>query len=201
MKYDYPFRGRFKVTCPFGRQGSWQCGWHIGVDIVGEDRKVRAIADGVVIGINSHGKAYGNHVTIRHDDGMISLYAHLASVSVIVGQKVEMGSKIGTMGATGNATGAHLHLELHNGAYKYPLNGSNSYTATWIINPLAWIEDHIGGEELPEVKDLQVWSKETGQAVIVKAVNVDGSNYVKLRDIEKLVKVSIDYVDGKVYVD
>lgn len=36
MRYDYPFRGRFKVTCPFGRQGAWQCGWHIGVDIVGE---------------------------------------------------------------------------------------------------------------------------------------------------------------------
>ena len=201
MKYDYPFRGKFTITCPFGRQGAWQCGWHIGVDIVGDDGQVRAIADGTVIGINNHGKAYGNHITIRHDDGMISLYAHLASVSVIVGQKVEMGSKIGTMGATGNAAGAHLHLELHNGAYKYPPNGSNPYTATWIINPLAWIEDHIGGEEMPEVKDLQVWRKETGQAVIVKAVNIDGSNYVKLRDLEKLVKVSIDYVDGKVYVD
>ena len=200
MKYDYPFRGRFKVTCPFGRKGNWQCGWHIGVDIVGEDRKVRAIADGVVISINDHGKAYGNHVTIRHDDGMVSLYAHLDSIDVAIGQHLTIGTKIGTMGATGNATGAHLHLELHNGAYKYPPNGSNPYTATWITNPLAWIEDHIGGDDMPEVKDLQVWSKETGQAVIVKAVNIDGSNYIKLRDIEKLTGLEVSFVDGKVYV-
>ena len=51
------------------------------------------------------------------------------------------------MGSTGNATGVHLHLELHNGAYKYPPAGSNPYTATWIINPMAWIEDHIGTDE------------------------------------------------------
>lgn len=201
MTYDYPFRGGFTITCPFGRQGAWQCGWHIGVDIVGEDKQVRAIADGVVISINGHGKAYGKHVTVRHDDGMVSLYAHLDSIDVAIGQRLTVGTKIGTMGATGNATGAHLHLELHIKAYRYPPKGSNPYTATWIIDPLAWIEDHIGGEDMPEVKDLQVWRKETGQAVIVKAVNVDGSNYVKLRDIEKLVKVSIDYVDGKVYLD
>lgn len=201
MTYNYPFRGRFKVTCPFGRQGAWQCGWHIGADIVGDDRQVRAIADGVVVGINDHGKAYGNHLTIRHDDGMISLYAHLDSIDVAIGQRLTIGTNIGTMGATGNVTGAHLHLELHNGAYKYPPKGSNPYTATWIINPLAWIEDHIGGEDVPEVKDLQIWRKESGQAVIVKAVNIDGSNYVRLRDIEKLVKVNIDYVDGKVYID
>ena len=58
-----------------------------------------------------------------------------------------------------------------------------------------------GEDEMQEVKDLQVWSKSTGKAVIVKAVNVGGSNYVKLRDLEKLAWVSVDFVDGKVYVD
>ncbi len=200
MRYNYPFRGRFKVTCPFGRKGSWQCGWHIGVDIVGEDKQVRAIADGVVIGINDHGKAYGNHVLIRHDDNMVSLYAHLASVNVIVGQKVKMGTKIGVMGATGNASGAHLHLELHINAYRYPQAGSTAESCKWLVDPIGWIEDRIGGEEMPEVKDLQVWCKETGKAVIVKAVNIDGSNYIKLRDIEKLTRLEVSFVDGKVYV-
>lgn len=200
MQYAYPFKGRFTVTCPFGRKGSWQCGWHIGVDIVGEDKQVLAIADGIVIGINDHGKAYGNHVLIRHDDNMVSLYAHLASVNVIVGQKVKMGTKIGVMGSTGNATGAHLHLELHIGAYRYPQKGSTANDCKWLVDPLGWIEDRIGGEDMPEVKDLQIWRKETGQAVIVKAVNIDGSNYVKLRDIEKLTRLEVSFVDGKVYV-
>lgn len=54
---------------------------------------------------------------------------------------------------------------------------------------------------MQEVKDLQVWSKATGKCTVVKAVNVNGSNYVKLRDLEKLARVSVDFVDGKVYVD
>ena len=41
-----------------------------------------------------------------------------------------------------------------------------------------------GEDEMQEVKDLQVWSKSTGKAVIVKAVNVGGSNYIKLRDLQ-----------------
>lgn len=198
MKYQYPIKNH-KVTCEFGKTGSWQCGWHIGVDLVG-DREIFPIAEGVVESLNSKGASYGNHIVIKHDDGMISLYAHLSEVKVKAGQKVSLDTLLGTMGATGNATGVHLHLELHNGAYKYPPNGSNLYTATWIINPLAWIEDHIGGGDMPEVKDLQVWSKETGQAVIVKAVNIDGSNYVRLRDIEKLTRLEVSFVDGKVYV-
>lgn len=200
LRYDYPFKGRFKVTCPFGRVGNWQCGWHIGVDIVGEDKQVLAIADGVVIGINDHGKAYGNHVTVRHDDNMVSLYAHLASVNVIVGQKVKLGGKIGVMGASGNASGAHLHLELHINAYRYPQKGSTALDCKWLVDPLGWIEDHVGGEEMPEVKDLQIWSRETGKAVIVKAVNISGSNYIKLRDIEKLACLEVSFADGKVWV-
>ena len=63
MRYDYPFKGRFKVTCPFGRRGAWKCGWHIGTDIVGmDDKNVCAIADGVVESVNAHGTAYGEPV-------------------------------------------------------------------------------------------------------------------------------------------
>ena len=67
------------------------------------------------------------------------------------------------------------------------------------MDALAWIEDKIGGEDMPEVKDLQVWSKETGKAVIVKAVNINGNNFVKLRDLEKLANVTVDF-DGKMPV-
>lgn len=203
MIYDYPFKGRFTVTCPFGREGNWQCGWHIGTDVVGlDDKTVYAIADGVVESINAHGKSYGNHVCIKHADGVISLYAHLASVAVKVGQKVLIGQKVGVMGATGNASGAHLHLELHQGRYRYPAKGSSPLTEKDLVDAWAWIEDHVGGEdEMQEVQDLQVWSKSMGKCTVVKAVNVGGSNYIKLRDLEKLAQVSVDFVDGKVYVD
>ncbi len=203
MIYDYPFKGKFKVTCSFGRKGAWQCGWHIGTDVVGlDDKTVYAITDGVVESVNAHGKAYGKHVCIKHKDGMVSLYAHLSRVSVKVGQKVCRGELLGIMGATGNATGAHLHLELHEGRYRYPAKGTSPLTEKDLVDAWAWIEDHIGGEdEMQEVQDLQVWSKATGKCTVVKAVNVNGSNYIKLRDMEKLTQVRVSYVDGKVYVD
>lgn len=163
MKYQYPIKNH-KVSCEFGKVGSWQCGWHIGVDLVG-DRDIFPIAQGVVESINSKGKSYGNHVVIKHDDGLVSLYAHLSEVKVKVGQKVCLDTLIGLMGDTGNATGVHLHLELHNGAYKYPAKGSNPYTATWIINPLEWIEDHIGTDESEPSEWAQAdwdWCKENG---------------------------------------
>lgn len=54
---------------------------------------------------------------------------------------------------------------------------------------------------MPEVKDLQVWEKESGKCIIVKAVNINGSNYIKLRDIEKLSEVKVDFIDNKVYIE
>ena len=57
---------------------------------------------------------YGNFIKIKHDDGTKTLYAHLKYNSILVssGQRVSKGQKIGSMGATGNAYGAHLHFEV-----------------------------------------------------------------------------------------
>lgn len=132
-----------RVTCPYGKPGKWAAGWHIGADMVGDDDKtIYPIAEGTVESINNHGSAYGNHVCIKHPDGNVSLYAHMSKVSVKVGQDVKLGTPLGIMGATGNANGAHLHLELHRGAYKYP-RGYRPKTAPWLLDPVAWIEDHI----------------------------------------------------------
>lgn len=110
-----------------------------------DDKNVCAIADGVVESVNAHGTAYGKHVCIKHSDGMVSLYAHLSSVAVKVGQSIKIGQKVGVMGATGNASGAHLHLELHQGRYRYPAKGSNPLTEKDLVDAWAWIEDHVGG--------------------------------------------------------
>ena len=79
--------------------------------------QVRAAAGGQVIisrGAGWNG-GYGNYVVIKHDNGTQTLYAHLSSNSVAVGQWVSQGSTIGKSGNTGRSTGPHLHFEVRGG--------------------------------------------------------------------------------------
>lgn len=140
--YQAPYKGAYKVTCAFGKAGAWQAGWHIGVDLVGEsDKHIYPIAAGTVSSVNGHGKAYGNHVTVRHADGKESLYAHLSSVLVKKGQAVTLSTVLGVEGASGNARGKHLHLEVHMGGYRYPAKGSSPAKCAWLVNPLELFEE------------------------------------------------------------
>jgi len=94
---------------------------HRGVDIaVPTGTKVYAAHDGTVTQAryDSH---YGNYVVLEMD-GYITKYAHMDTLNVSAGQKVEKGSIIGTTGNTGSSTGSHLHMEcLYNGEYYNPL--------------------------------------------------------------------------------
>jgi len=64
--------------------------------------------------------AYGNAILIDHGSGLTSLYAHLSKINVAQGQKVNVNTIIGLMGATGRAYGDHLHLEIRDNGR--PLN-------------------------------------------------------------------------------
>lgn len=71
---------------------------------------IRTIADGVVSFSGPQG-GYGNYVVIQHPDKAATAYAHLGRIDVRLGQRVQQGQTIGTVGSTGTATGPNLHFE------------------------------------------------------------------------------------------
>lgn len=85
---------------------------HDGIDIAGLGcgTPIYAIGNGTVI-IAGWYSGYGNAVRVRHPSGHTSLYGHLNSVSVSVGQTVRKGQQVGRMGNTGYSYGCHLHLQ------------------------------------------------------------------------------------------
>lgn len=87
--------------------------YHPAIDLTtSTEDPVMAIAGGVVETIIISNWGYGKHVIIRHDNGYISLYAHLSNILVKAGDRVNQGLKIGNVGTSGWSTGAHLHLEI-----------------------------------------------------------------------------------------
>ena len=108
--FAVPLRG--PLHSPFGyRWGRLHAGLDIAV--LGSDR-VRAALSGVVVanGYLDHYSGYGHTVKIKHSPRMTTLYAHLASADVRVGQRVGTGDKIARAGCTGSCTGPHLHFEV-----------------------------------------------------------------------------------------
>jgi murein DD-endopeptidase MepM/ murein hydrolase activator NlpD len=86
--------------------------YHKGTDIAAAaGTSIRAVASGVVVESGPKGE-YGNAVVIRTDDGRRMLYGHNSENFVRVGDRVEQGSSIAAVGATGRATGPHVHFEV-----------------------------------------------------------------------------------------
>ena len=75
------------------------------------DAVVAAAAGVVTTAVPDGTRGYGRYVVVDHGNGESSLYGHLSSVSVGVGQMVDQGTLLGTVGDTGNASGPHLHFE------------------------------------------------------------------------------------------
>ena len=89
--------------------------FHSGIDIAGaKGDLVFAALDGTVSQVGWD-PCLGNHVLLDHGDGLETLYAHCASVSVRVGDTVSQGGEIGAVGSTGQSTGPHLHFEVRRG--------------------------------------------------------------------------------------
>ena len=116
FSYVCPLSGT--MTSPFGWRADPVSGEervHYGVDIAGaEGDSVSCFADGSV-GTVGESALLGNYVTVNHDLGFSTLYAHCSAIAVSAGQRVQKGEVIASVGATGNATGPHLHFEVHDG--------------------------------------------------------------------------------------
>jgi murein DD-endopeptidase MepM/ murein hydrolase activator NlpD len=116
----------------FPTRGSITQGYHAGhyaLDIADRSKPPIWAAGGGTITKSSTGTwggGYGNHVIIDHGNGYTTLYAHMSSVNVYVGQYVNQGEVLGIMGNTGRvygATGIHLHWEVtYNGVKQSPYN-------------------------------------------------------------------------------
>lgn len=120
--------GAYHLTARFGQcSGLWShC--HTGLDFAAPTgTPIHAIAGGVVSEAGWAG-AYGNRTIVTLPDGTELWYCHQTSYEVTAGETVTAGQVIGLVGATGNVTGPHLHLEVR-------VNGTP-------VDPKAWLVAH-----------------------------------------------------------
>lgn len=99
---------------------------HTGMDFSAPTgTEVYATGSGTVVAVDRDYKGYGNHIIIDHGYGYKTLYGHLSSFKVKVGQKINRGELIGLVGSTGTSTAPHVHYEvIKNGN---PINPINFY--------------------------------------------------------------------------
>lgn len=99
---------------------------HVALDIAAPRGTTIYASDGGTVTKAAWSGSYGNLVVINHGNGFETYYGHCSSIDVKVGQKVGKGEKIAAVGATGNATGNHVHFEVRkNGTPLNPLNYIN----------------------------------------------------------------------------
>lgn len=123
-RFTYPLKGR--ITSPFGPRRHPIFGvrsMHSGIDLAApRGTPIKASEGGLVIYSGWYG-GYGKVVIIDHSKGYSTLYAHMDKMTVSVGTRVRQGEVVGYEGATGYATGPHLHFEVRSkGKPQNPVN-------------------------------------------------------------------------------
>ncbi len=141
-----PVSSGFFITDPFNSPRPYANGRHEGIDLRaitgGQPAEIVAAQHGVIDRIRLGGTNYGNYVRIRHEWGdgtvWVTWYAHLGSVNpaLEVGEIVDAGRRLGVAGATGNATGVHLHLTLQHLGH-----GLRGYVLDDVVDPARFFSD------------------------------------------------------------
>ncbi|MEU9846928.1 M23 family metallopeptidase [Streptomyces sp. NPDC047985] len=119
----------YTITSTYGQAGSmWSSGHHTGLDFAAPTgTPVKAVHGGTIKSAGWSG-SYGYRTVLELEDGTEVWYCHQSSIGVGAGQKVSTGDTIGRVGATGNVTGPHLHLEIHTA------DGTGVDPMTWLRN-------------------------------------------------------------------
>ncbi|TVR59458.1 MAG: M23 family metallopeptidase [Spirochaetaceae bacterium] len=122
--FRYPTVGRF--TSGFGMRVDPFTGlrrFHNGIDLANTPgTPVVAASSGRIAHVETRNPTYGKFVIMQHAGGFQTLYAHLDTISVSVGQTVSQGARVGLMGNSGRSTGPHLHFSvIKDGVFVDPL--------------------------------------------------------------------------------
>ncbi len=156
---------------------------------------------------NTKGNAtYGNYVKIKQTNGKTALYAHMkyGSINVNIGDFVEKGTIIGTMGETGNAYGKHLHLEIKNeqGIKENPLISLNEPIETKNEENIkeenieeAKVKEETEETNIEDIKDIQI-AKEPNKKITkntsAEKETLINSTYQNGSIVDALKEINID---------
>lgn len=181
----------------FGVPGSmWSSGFHTGLDFPAPTgTPIHAVAPGQVVGATSGGP-YGNHVIINHGGGLASLYAHMSRMAASVGEAVTRGQTIGAVGATGNVTGPHLHLEARRGGraidpmpFLYDDGGYLQPGLNLVANATNQPEPVFTSQQWSDIRSAKSGG---GQPI---TVNVESKTYLDGREVSGVIDERIDIYD------
>ncbi len=129
----WPVPSTHEVSWPYGSRYD-DTDFHTGLDIGDYSQEIYgepvvAAADGTVAMVSEDwtpGRGYGMYLVIEHENGFATLYGHLSAIDVEEGDTVKAGEQIGQIGATGFATGPHLHFEVR-------VNGQHTDPAEYLL--------------------------------------------------------------------
>lgn len=113
--FCWPIPGHTHITSPYGYRVHPITGkvkFHAGVDVGAPSGLPIHAASAGRVTISVYSRSYGNYVEIDHGNGVRTRYAHMSKRLCSVGDTVAQGDVIGEIGATGHATGPHLHFEV-----------------------------------------------------------------------------------------
>lgn len=136
-----PVRAPYTITSSFGERPTPEPGdgdkteKHFGTDYTSGDWIAYAAQDGTVVIAGWDDSGYGNLVKLDHGSGQTSLYGHLDSIDVAVGDAVRANQRIGVIGSKGRSTARHLHWETRKDNAPY--------------GPAGMVRDHVPLDDAP----------------------------------------------------
>ena len=129
-KYIWPLNG--KITSNYGDVSKLFSGpdsSHTGIDIASNTgTPIKSVESGIVE-FSGYSSGFGNYIIIKHDDKIMSLYAHCSELLYKKGASINKGDVIALVGSSGKATGSHLHLEF--------INNGKSIDPLWLLPSLS----------------------------------------------------------------